>query len=300
MSARAPLAGTAVLVTASALRMASLGPAYAGTSPDPVSPSTVGAAEAETAGARSSDTTWRVRMLRRAVRGLVTVGVTACLVGVMQAVAFAHVTVNPETATQGGYAAVTFRVPNERDDASTTEIEVQLPTDSPLASVSVKPHPGWSYEITKTKLASPIEVHGAQISEVIGKITWTAADPKSAIKPGEYDEFSVSAGPLPETDRLVFKTLQHYSDGEVVRWIQEPTSGADEPERPAPVLRLVPKGDTASSPSTGTARAALAAGSTSATGSGAGAPWAVGLSVASLVISLACAVTMAVRSRRTR
>ncbi|WP_344055118.1 YcnI family protein [Planotetraspora silvatica] len=227
-------------------------------------------------------------------------GVAAFLVGVMQAVAFAHVTVSPESATQGGYAALTFRVPNERDDASTTEIEVQLPTDSPLASVSVKPHPGWSYEITKTKLATPIEVHGAQISEVIGKITWTAADSKSAIKPGEYDEFSVSAGPLPETDRLVFKTLQHYSDGEVVRWIQEPASGADEPERPAPMLRLVPKGDTASSTSTGTARAALAAGSTSETGSGAGAPWAIGLSVTSLVISLACAATMAVRSRRTR
>jgi len=298
LSARAPLTGTiTVPVTAPALRMGNLGPAHAGT-PGPVSSGTVGAAEATSA--RSSGMTRRVPMLRRAVRGLVTVGVATCLVGVMQAVAFAHVTVSPETATQGGYAALTFRVPNERDDASTTEIEVQLPTDSPLASVSVKPHPGWSYEITKAKLATPIEVHGAQISEVIGKITWTAADSKSAIKPGEYDEFSVSAGPLPETDRLVFKTLQHYSDGEVVRWIQEPASGADEPERPAPMLRLVPKGDTASSPSTGTARAALAAGSTSETGSGAGVPWAIGLSAASLVISLACAATMAVRSRRTR
>ncbi|MFJ2033984.1 YcnI family protein [Streptosporangium sp. NPDC087985] len=222
----------------------------------------------------------------------------AFLIGVMPAVAFAHVKVTPDTATQGGYAAVSFRVPNERDNASTTKIEVQLPTDHPLASVSVKPHPGWSYEITKTKLATPIESHGAQISEVVDKITWTAVDSNSAINPGEYDEFSVSAGPLPATDQLVFKTLQHYSNGEVVRWIQDPAPGADAPERPAPVLKLVPKGDTASSPSTGTDHAVLAAASVPETESGAGVSWAVGLSVASLVISLACVAMMAVRSRR--
>ncbi|MCW3820456.1 YcnI family protein [Micromonospora sp. DR5-3] len=230
------------------------------------------------------------------MRSLVTVGVAACLVGVMPTAAFAHVTVNPGTATQGGYAALTFRVPTESDDASTTKIEVQFPTGFPLASVSMKPHPGWSYEITKKKLATPIEAHGAQISEVIDKVTWTAADPQSAIKPGEYDEFSVSGGPLPATDQLVFKTLQHYSDGEVVRWIQEAAPGADEPERPAPVLRLVPA---ASPTATGTGQAALAVGSAPATQSDAGVWWAVGLSVASLVISLPGA-TIAVRSRRAR
>ncbi|MEU3454640.1 YcnI family protein [Micromonospora sp. NPDC006766] len=224
-------------------------------------------------------------------------GVVACLVGVLPAAASAHVTVNPGTATQGGYAAVSFRVPNERDNTNTTAVEVQLPTDTPLASISVKPHPGWSYEITRKKLDTPIEAHGVPISEVIDKITWTAADPQSAIKPGEYDEFSVSAGPLPTTDQLVFKTLQHYSDGEVVRWIQEPASGADEPERPAPVLRLVPKN---AASSTGTEQATVAVGGTAAAQSDAGVRWAIGLSVASLVIGLGCAATMVVRSRRTR
>jgi periplasmic copper chaperone A len=242
--------------------------------------------------------------LRRAVRGLVIVAVTVYLVGVMSAVAFAHVVVTPDTAVQGGYAALTFRVPNERDDASTTKIEVQLPVDSPLASISVKPHPGWSYKITKTKPATPVEAHGTKISEVVGTITWTVVDSTSGIKPGEYEEFSVSAGPLPETDMLVFKTLQHYSDDEVVRWIQEPASGADEPERPAPVVRLVPRGDTqgntASVPSAIADRAAPTVGAAPAIESGAGAPWAVGLSVASLVISLACAAMLAVRWRRAR
>jgi hypothetical protein len=42
---------------------------------------------------------------------------------------------------------------------------------------------------------------------------------------------------------MVFKTLQHYSDGEVVRWIQEPQPNAAEPERPAPVLKLLPRSE---------------------------------------------------------
>ncbi|MEU7884056.1 YcnI family protein [Microbispora bryophytorum] len=235
-----------------------------------------------------------VRTLRRAARGLVVAAVAACLVAVLPAAAFAHVKVTADAAVQGGYAALTFRIPNEHDDVSTTKIEVRLPSDFPLASVSVKPHPGWSYEIEKTTLATPIESHGAKIGEVPSKITWTASGEDSAIKPGEYDEFSVSAGPLPETDRLAFKTLQYYSDGEVVRWIQEQGTGDEEPERPAPVLELTAKGAVASVPATA-ARAATAAG----TGSDAGVSWAIGLSAASLVICLGCAVALALRWRRT-
>ncbi|MEU7692371.1 YcnI family copper-binding membrane protein [Microbispora hainanensis] len=252
----------------------------------------------------------RVRALRRTARGLVVATVAACLVAVLPAAAFAHVKVTADAAVQGGYAALTFRVPNERDDASTTKIEVRLPTEFPLASVSVKPHPGWSYKIEKTTLATPIESHGTKIGEVTSKITWTASDEDSGIKPGEYDEFSVSAGPLPETDRLTFKALQHYSDGEVVRWIQE-SSGDDEAERPAPVLDLTAKGAAApgsaagAAPAAGTeaaARAEAAAGAEAAapeSGSDAGVAWAIGLSAASLVICLGCVVAPALHRRRT-
>ena len=38
---------------------------------------------------------------------------------------------------------------------------------------------------------------------------------------------------------MIFKALQHYSDGETVRWIDEPQEGI-ELEHPAPVLRLTP------------------------------------------------------------
>jgi uncharacterized protein YcnI len=156
------------------------------------------------------------------------------------AAASAHVTVNPNTATQGGYTKVTFRVPNEKDNASTTKVEVDLPADHPIASVSLKPVAGWTAEATTTKLATPIKSDDGEITDAITKIVWTA-DASSAIKPGQFQEFDVSLGPLPEVDQLVFKALQTYSDGDVVRWIDEP-SGTTEPDHPAPVLKLAKAG----------------------------------------------------------
>ncbi|MET9964405.1 YcnI family protein [Streptomyces sp. NPDC006356] len=152
--------------------------------------------------------------------------------------AFAHVSVQPEgTAAKGGYAVVDFKVPNERDNASTTKLEVTFPTDHPLASAMPEPMPGWKIEVTKSKLDKPIEMHGEKISEAVSKITWTAEG--KGIEPGYFEKFPVSIGQLPEnTDELVFKAIQTYSNKEVVRWIEVPQEGQEEPENPAPVLAL--------------------------------------------------------------
>ncbi|MFE9028699.1 YcnI family protein [Streptomyces iakyrus] len=156
----------------------------------------------------------------------------------LSAPAFAHVTVQPEgTAAKGGYAVVDFKVPNERDDASTTKLEVTFPTDHPLASVMPEPMPGWKIEVTKSKLDKPLEMHGEKITEAVTKVTWTA-DGKG-IEPGYFEKFPLSVGQLPEdTDQLVFKALQTYSNKEVVRWIEVPQKGQEEPDNPAPVLEL--------------------------------------------------------------
>ncbi|MFE0453751.1 YcnI family protein [Streptomyces sp. NPDC058914] len=157
---------------------------------------------------------------------------------VLSSPAFAHVTVQPEgTAAKGGYAVVNFRVPNERDNASTTQLEINFPTDTPLSSVLPQQIPGWKIAVTKSKLAKPLEVHGRQVSEAVSKVTWTAED--KGIQPGYMQQFPVSMGALPENaDQLVFKAIQTYSNKEVVRWIEVQEKGAEEPENPAPVLAL--------------------------------------------------------------
>src|SRR3954451_23129687 len=171
-------------------------------------------------------------------RSAVVAGMGAAFTLALAVPASAHVTVNPNTAVQGGYTKVTFRVPNETDGADTVKVEVSLPIDTPFASVSLKPVAGWSMVAEKAKPATPIDAHGTRIDEAVAKITWTATG-DAAIKPGQFQEFDVSLGPLPQVPQVVFKALQTYSDVTVVRWIDEPTTDGTEPEKPAPVLKLV-------------------------------------------------------------
>ncbi|MFD5326120.1 YcnI family protein [Streptomyces sp. NPDC127092] len=165
-------------------------------------------------------------------------GVAAGSVLLLSGTAFAHVSVQPQgEAAKGGYATVNVKVPNERDNASTVKVEVNFPTDHPLASVMPQPVPGWKAEVTKAKLAKPLELHGKKINEAVAKVTWTADGSK--IGPGQFQQFPLSLGQLPEdTDRLVLKAIQTYDNNEVVRWIEEPKEGAADPENPAPVLKL--------------------------------------------------------------
>jgi uncharacterized protein YcnI len=176
-----------------------------------------------------------MRKVRTVLAGL---GAAAIGALALSAPASAHVTIDPEQAKRGGYARVVFRLPNESETASTVKLEVHLPESQPLSSVRTSPIPGWVIEVTKTKLATPIESYGSKITQAITKITWTAASPDAQVKPGQFMDFPVSLGKLPDADQMVFKALQTYSDGNIVRWIEEKT-GAEEPENPAPVLGLV-------------------------------------------------------------
>ncbi|GAA3253084.1 YcnI family protein [Dactylosporangium siamense] len=230
--------------------------------------------------------------LTHVVRAGVAVTAAAAAALAFPAVASAHVTVNPGTATQGGYTKVTFRVPNERDDASTTKLEIALPTDTPIASVSLKPIQGWTAVAENSKLATPIKTDDGEITDAVSKITWTASA-GAEIKPHQFQEFDVSLGPLPAVDKIVFKALQTYSGGEVVRWIDEPAAGA-EAEHPAPVLKLTKKADAAATAAPTGAAPAVAAKDDGGDGT------AVGLGVAGLVLGLAGLVVAVLAFRRAR
>ncbi|MEW2065861.1 YcnI family protein [Streptomyces sp. NPDC007346] len=168
----------------------------------------------------------------------IAAGVAASTVLLLAGPAAAHVSVQPQgEAAKGGYATLNFKVPNERDQASTVKLEVNFPADHPLSSVTPEAVPGWKIEITKGKLDKPLEVHGRKIDEAVTKVTWTADGSK--IEPGYFQQFPVSVGQLPEdADQLVFKAIQTYDNKEVVRWIEEPTANGEEPDSPAPVLAL--------------------------------------------------------------
>jgi uncharacterized protein YcnI len=147
-------------------------------------------------------------------------------------VASAHVTLQPEEIPAGGFTRIDVRVPTERDDASTTKVEVQLPPG--FLSVSTEPGPGWEARIVKRKLDKPVEQFGERVSEEVGQVSFTAQDEAAGIGPGEFQDFGLSVSvPDKAGSTLQFKAIQTYSSGEVVRWIGPPDS-----EEPAPQVKL--------------------------------------------------------------
>jgi uncharacterized protein YcnI len=157
---------------------------------------------------------------------------------VLASPALAHVTVHSSDAVSGGSdAELSFRVPDEESSASTTKVEIVLPTDQALAGAYAQPKAGWTLVTTNRKLATPITTDDGKITDVLATATWTATS--GGIKANQYDEFNLAVGQLPKADSLVFKALQTYSDGNVVRWIELKAPGATaDPEHPAPVLTL--------------------------------------------------------------
>lgn len=193
----------------------------------------------------------RIAGVRRAATliGGVAIGVLA-----FAGTAFAHVSVSPSSAPQGGEAVITFRVPTESDTASTTKVDLFFDLTHPIAVVDVQPVPGWTASIKQHKLPTPIKNDdGDEVNSAVSEIVWTATNAQSAIRPGQFEQFPVEMGPLPTTDSIAFKVLQTYSDGNVVRWIQTPVAGQPEPDNPTPILTLTaPGATTASAPPTTT------------------------------------------------
>ncbi|WP_328827458.1 MULTISPECIES: YcnI family protein [unclassified Streptomyces] len=242
--------------------------------------------------------------LRRAgtVAALATAGVLAAA-----GVASAHVTVHPESYAKGATDGVlTFRVPNEEDKASTTKVQVYLPTDHPVLGVLVTPQNGWTAKVTTSKLKTPVKTDDGTITDAVSQITWTGGK----IGAGQYEDFNVAFGQLPDdTDQLAFKTLQTYSDGNVVRWIEEAAAGDDEPENPAPVLKLTAKesedGDATPAASASAAAGSAKSGSDASSSSSASDSdsTARGLGIAGLIVGvlgLAAGAFAIVRSRTPR
>lgn len=169
---------------------------------------------------------------------LLTSGLLAAALLAAPAVADAHVTVQPKTAPAGGFVRLDVRVPNERDDANTTKVDVKFPPG--FAEASYEKVPGWSIKVTKAKLAKPIKTDDGEVTEQVSQITWTADKPADGIPPGAFQDFGLSVQvPGKAGDTLTFKALQTYSNGTVVRWI-----GAKDSDTPAPTVAVT--GPTAS------------------------------------------------------
>ncbi|MET7657033.1 MULTISPECIES: DUF1775 domain-containing protein [unclassified Streptomyces] len=154
----------------------------------------------------------------RAGRRLVLAGaaaLTATLALATPAAAHAEVEADKPQALAEN-VTLSFVSEAESDSAGFTELRVVLPEGIAPADVTLDESPkGWKLTATKDG--------------------YTVAGP--ALKTGVDAEHKIRIRQLPDVKELAFKTVETYSDGEVSRWIELP-AGGEEPEQPAPLLKL--------------------------------------------------------------
>jgi uncharacterized protein YcnI len=162
---------------------------------------------------------------------LTTALVSAISMLVLSPAASARVTIVPGTVDGGGTQTFAIRLANERD-VPTTRLELTFPTDVAIPAVEVARAGGWTATVGMRTLDPPVTVGDQVFDEAAASIVWEGGE----VAPSQFEQFLVTAGPLPSDGRLVFTAEQGYADGSVERWTDPAAPGAPG----APTIVLVP------------------------------------------------------------
>ena len=157
---------------------------------------------------------------------------------IMPAAAEAHMSLHPNTIPAGAFATMDVRVPGEQEGAHVTKVDVLFPAG--FTGVDYENVPGWSTNVIETKLATPIKEDGETIDTEVSQIVWSWVGPLDQVNNGQFIQFPLSLA-IPENatgKALEFRTVQTYSNGQVVHWI-EPSLTA---EHPSPRINVTAKG----------------------------------------------------------
>jgi uncharacterized protein YcnI len=158
----------------------------------------------------------------------------ATFVAAAPSVAQAHVSLHPNAIPAGSFVTTNIRVPNEEDAANTTAVEVKLP--SGVLSALGAPPAGWTFTAKTKKLAKPIKTDDGLVTTETTEVDFRGGE----IRPGDFENFPLTLS-IPDSakagDVLAFPTVQHYSDGKVVRWIGDASS-----EMPSPTIDITAAG----------------------------------------------------------
>ena len=171
---------------------------------------------------------------RRSLLGTAVATVVVLAVGA--AAASAHVGVDKEEITAGASTVLTFSVGHGCAGSPTSSMKFQVPEGVLNAQPLVKP--GWEIAVEREQLATPVESsHGDPQTDRVAVVTFTA-DEGNAL-PNEYrDTFSMSFRAPEAEGELFFKVVQGCETGENA-WIEEWDGTGEEPEHPAPSVKVV-------------------------------------------------------------
>ena len=151
----------------------------------------------------------------------------------------AHISLHPNTIPAGAFATLDVRVPGEQEGAYVKKVDVLFPAG--FTGVDYENVPGWSAQVIETKLATPIKEDGETIDTEVSQIVWTWTGPLGQGRTTASS--STSRCRLRSRDNaagkaLEFRTVQTYSNGQVVHWI-DPSLSA---EHPSPRINVTAKG----------------------------------------------------------
>jgi uncharacterized protein YcnI len=150
----------------------------------------------------------------------------------------AHISLHPNTIPAGAFATLDVRVPGEQEGAYVKKVDVLFPQG--FTGVDYENIAGWSTKVIETKLATPIKEDGETIDTEVSQIVWTWGGPLGKVNNGQFIQFPLSlAIPANATGKaLEFRTVQTYSNGQVIHWISPSLSA----EHPSPRINVTAKG----------------------------------------------------------
>jgi periplasmic copper chaperone A len=150
----------------------------------------------------------------------------------------AHVSIHPNTIPAGAFATMNVVVPGEQQGAYVKKVDVLFPAG--FTSVAYESVPGWSAKVIERKLATPVQDDGETIDTEVAQLVWTWTGPLGKVGDGQFVAFPLSlAIPADASGRqLEFRTVQTYSNGQAVHWI-DPSLDA---EHPSPRINVTAKG----------------------------------------------------------
>jgi len=161
--------------------------------------------------------------------------------------AVADVNISPAQADQGGAAAITFQVRNDRAGVFTTKVEVKFPQATPVGEIYPMSVSNWAPVATSRELDTPVDgVHNSGLTTVTSAITWIRS--ADAPKAPKVEELSVQLGPLPKSNDFVMTVIQTYSDGKTKTWSGPTPAGSGVAAGTGTVLHLVPPAAAAAEP----------------------------------------------------
>jgi periplasmic copper chaperone A len=169
----------------------------------------------------------------------VTAAVAVCCGALLApTTAQAHISLHPNTIPAGAFATLDVRVPGEQEGAYVTKVDVLFPQG--FTGVDYENVAGWNTKIIESKLATPIKEDGETIDTEVSQIVWTWTGPLGKVNNGQFVNLPLSLA-IPDSAAgraLEFRTVQTYSNGQAVHWI-EPSLTA---EHPAPRINVTAKG----------------------------------------------------------